>query len=149
MKEGRFDHPPVGNGANLSTINFYLKEPKPKEGDTTEIEAIRIEGEGGFLMVPRVNIKQHDSLSAVWLAEIIDKLRYLIKKKLVNNMHDSFYYDKMSIREQTGISLNSQTKIIKQLREKGIIEVERKDIPARYYYRINWDNYRKFTKKKD
>lgn len=72
---------------------------------------------------------------ALWLADVLSKWSsYRKKKKLVDGF--CFIYQK-EIKEETDLSFDKQTEIIKFLKERNIITVKRKGLPAKNWYRIN------------
>jgi hypothetical protein len=112
---------------------------RTKDPPRTEIEEIL--NRATYLKLPWGFMKKYEAATSIWLAAIIDKLNYLVKEKEVENKDDWFFYDKTVIMTKTGLSLGIQTRAIKELKSKGIIEVKRKLTlhGNKNFYRINWD----------
>src|SRR5690625_6887458 len=49
------------------------------------------------------------------------------------------YKTRQEIEEETAISPHMQRKITKQLEDMGALTVTKKGLPAKNYYRFNWD----------
>ena len=72
--------------------------------------------------------------SAVLLSDLISKEEYFIS----NGMTDGWFFNTESnIEKDTTLNSYHQRKCIKILKEKGLIEVKRKGIPAKQYFKIN------------
>ena len=72
--------------------------------------------------------------SAVLLSDLISKEEYFIS----NGMTDGWFFNTESnIEQDTTLNPYHQRKCIKILKDKGLIEVKRKGIPAKQYFKIN------------
>lgn len=71
---------------------------------------------------------------ACWLSQLC---KLISLAKMTNPATDDFYHiPQETIEKQTGISLDKQTKFIKFFKDNEILEVKRKDLPSKNYYRI-------------
>ena len=69
-------------------------------------------------------------------------LKFLIDRDHHYNTNDGWFYLTEEKREEnTNITARQQREIIKRLKEKKIIDVERKGIPAKMHFFINYENY--------
>ena len=76
----------------------------------------------------RVGLKE-----AVLLADLISKEEYFI----VNGMIDGWFFNtEANIEKDTTLNSYHQRKCLKVLKDKGLIEVKRKGIPAKQYFKI-------------
>jgi hypothetical protein len=65
---------------------------------------------------------------------------YLVSVDSYNNSEDGWFHRTMEQREaDLGIKEKQQTRIIKDLVELGVLETERQGMPARQWFRINYD----------
>lgn len=72
---------------------------------------------------------------ALWLADIISRWNYFRTK---NKLKDGYFFiTQQEIKESTELKFNNQTNIIKQLTDDGILEIKRKGIPPKNWYKIN------------
>ena len=94
--------------------------------------------EAGYTMVNHDMVKKLDLGAAYWLCEIISWMRYLKKKKRVDE-DGWFYYTQEHLEKKIGISSQRQNRIIKKLKSTGIIDVKRKGLPPRNYFKINYE----------
>lgn len=93
---------------------------------------------GGFFSVPKRAIKVFGVERTVWLTALFEWRNLLLESG--NLSEDDFFYLKQdSIQEATTISTDKQTAFIKFFRESGIIEVQRRGLPAKNFYKIHTD----------
>ena len=71
------------------------------------------------------------------LTEFLDKEGMFIQKDIIQKKGDPFYHLEKYIEESIGLSPHMQRICLDILKEKQIISIERKGIPARNYYSIN------------
>jgi len=71
------------------------------------------------------------------LTELLDKEGMFVQKDIIQKEGDSFYHLEKYIEESTGLSPHKQRACLDILKEKQIIFVERKGLPAKKYYSIN------------
>ena len=74
--------------------------------------------------------------AALFISDL--KLKYSIWK---NNLDDDgyFYCTQEKIQEDTGLTPKQQRKIIKTLKELNVLEIKKKGVPKKSYYKINFD----------
>ena len=77
----------------------------------------------------RVGLKE-----AILLADLISKEEYFITKGMTDGW---FFNTEANIEEDTTLNSYHQRKCIKTLKKEGLIEVKRKGIPAKQYFKIN------------
>jgi len=74
--------------------------------------------------------------TALFLSELLFKEAGLDEG---NKIEDGwFYYLKEEIKERTTLSISKQETIVQKLKRKGLVEIKRKGLPARLFYRINY-----------
>jgi hypothetical protein len=80
-------------------------------------------------LAKRVGLKE-----AVLLADLISKEEYFI----ANGMTDGWFFNtEANIEKDTTLTAYQQRKCLKTLKKEGLIEVKRKGIPAKQYFKIN------------
>jgi hypothetical protein len=87
-----------------------------------------------FLILNKQLAQQVGLNAAVLLADLISKEEYFIS----NGMTDGWFFNtEDNIEKDTTLNPYLQRKCIKILKEKNFIEVKRKGIPAKQYFKIN------------
>lgn len=89
-----------------------------------------------FFWVNKEIVKKYGSKAALWLAcldEIKIGLMINDEENLISK-DDYIHAAQEVIEEKTGITPGIQRRIIKLLKENGIIKVKRQGIPAKNYY---------------
>ena len=87
-----------------------------------------------FIILNKNLAKQVGLKEAVLLADLISKEEYFI----ANGMTDGWFFNtEANIEQDTTLNPYHQRKCIKKLKEKGLIEIKRKGIPAKQYFKIN------------
>ena len=87
-----------------------------------------------FLVLNKQLAKQIGLKAAVMLADLISKEEYFIAKGMTDGW---FFNTESNIEEDTTLNSYHQRKCIKTLKKEGLIEVKRKGIPAKQYFKIN------------
>jgi DNA-binding PadR family transcriptional regulator len=84
----------------------------------------------------RVGLKE-----SILLADLISKEEYFI----ANGMTDGWFFNtEANIEKDTTLTPYQQRKCLKSLKKEGLIEVKRKGIPAKQYFKINEELVVKF-----
>jgi len=87
-----------------------------------------------FIVLNKNLAKQVGLKEAVLLADLISKEEYFI----ANGMTDGWFFNtEANIEKDTTINSYHQRKCLKTLKEHNLIEVKRKGIPAKQYFKIN------------
>ena len=87
-----------------------------------------------FIVLNKNLAKQVGLKEAVLLADLISKEEYFI----ANGMTDGWFFNtEANIEKDTTLNPYHQRKCIKTLKEHNLIEVKRKGIPAKQYFKIN------------
>ena len=87
-----------------------------------------------FIVLNKKLAKQVGLKEAILLADLISKEEYFI----ANGMTDGWFFNtEANIEEDTTLNSYHQRRCLKTLKEKGLIEVKRKGIPAKQYFKIN------------
>jgi hypothetical protein len=95
---------------------------------------------GGWWGINKVTVKILGLECALWLADMLSKFEYFNDKNQIDD-EGFFYNTQENIREDTGLSIDKQTFIIKKLVSEGILYVVKKDIPAKNFYKIDIDRW--------
>ena len=91
----------------------------------------------GYIQVNKKLIKTLGLHEAIIIGELCSEYNYWkIKGDLVE---DSFYSTRENIEENTGLSEHYQRKAVESLINAELISVVKRGIPAKNYYRINFD----------
>ena len=94
-----------------------------------------------FLVLNKQLAKQIGLKPSILLADLISKEEYFI----ANGMTDGWFFNTESnIRNDTTLTPFQQRKSLKVLKEKGLIETQRRGIPAKQYFKINEQQVIKF-----
>ena len=87
-----------------------------------------------FIVLNKELARQVGLKEAVLLADLISKEEYFI----ANGMTDGWFFNTESnIEKDTTLTPYQQRRCLKALKDKGLIEVKRKGIPAKQYFKIN------------
>lgn len=87
-----------------------------------------------FLVLNKELARQVGLNSAVLLADLISKEEYFI----ANGMTDGWFFNtEANIEKDTTLTAFQQRKCLKNLKEKSLIETQRRGIPAKQYFKIN------------
>tara|TARA_R110002012_G_scaffold57304_1_gene147590 strand:+ start:1335 stop:1952 length:618 start_codon:yes stop_codon:yes gene_type:complete len=94
-----------------------------------------------FIVLNKELARQVGLKEAILLADLISKEEYFIS----NGMTDGWFFNtEANIQKDTTLTSYQQRKCIKTLKEKQLIEVKRKGIPAKQYFKINEELVVKF-----
>ena len=96
-------------------------------------------GDPNFFQVNKEIVKKFGFGAALWLAYLHEVRVELIINDLESNLiseDDYVHISQQDIKEKTGITFDIQRKIVKILKEAGIIKVKRQGLPSRNYYWI-------------
>jgi DNA-binding transcriptional ArsR family regulator len=87
-----------------------------------------------FLVLNKQLAKQIGLKPSILLADLISKEEYFI----ANGMTDGWFFNTESnIQDDTTLTPFQQRNALKVLKEKGLIETQRRGIPAKQYFKIN------------
>ena len=87
-----------------------------------------------FIVLNKQLAKQVGLKEAVLLADLISKEEYFIS----NGMTDGWFFNtEANIEKDTTLTAYQQRKCLTTLKKEGLIEVKRKGIPAKQYFKIN------------
>ena len=91
----------------------------------------------GFIQVNKTLIKKAGLHEAILIGELCAEYNYWEERNL---LEDGFFYStRDNIEENTGLSEHYQRKALSTLYELGIIIIEKRGLPAKNYYKINFD----------
>ena len=91
----------------------------------------------GFIQVNKTLIKKAGLHEAILIGELCAEYNYWEEQNL---LEDGFFYStRDNIEENTGLSEHYQRKALSTLYELGIILIEKRGLPAKNYYKINFD----------
>ena len=87
-----------------------------------------------FIVLNKELARQVGLKEAIILADLISKEEYFI----ANGMTDGWFFNtEDNIEADTTLNSYHQRKCLKTLKDKGLLEVKRKGIPAKQYFKIN------------
>ena len=98
-------------------------------------------GSSAFLIVNKYLSKSVGINAAIMLADLLSKDHYF--------EDDWFFNTEKNIENDTTLSAYQQRKALKVLKDKGFIDVKRKGIPAKLYFKINEEQVVKFLNNKE
>lgn len=91
----------------------------------------------GFIQVNKTLIKKAGLHEAILIGELCAEYNYWEERNL---LEDGFFYStRDNIEENTGLSEHYQRKALSTLYEFGIVIIEKRGLPAKNYYKINFD----------
>lgn len=79
-----------------------------------------------------------DLETAVLISELIDKDKFFEKR--MEHYDGWFYHLSKNIEKNTNLSQHKQSKCLRTLESFELIETKRQDLPAKQYFKINYDN---------
>lgn len=91
----------------------------------------------GFIQVNKTLIKKVGLHEAILIGELCAEYNYWDEQDKLED--DYFYSTRDNIEENTGLSEHYQRKALSTLYELGIILIEKRGLPAKNYYKINFD----------
>lgn len=97
----------------------------------------------GFWMVSKPVARKTGLPEAILFTDLVSKHKYY---KRIDQCEDGewFYNTRETIKKDTTIPVRSQTRYIDKLKKMGLILTKtKKGIPAKTYYKINYQNFLK------
>ena len=94
-----------------------------------------------FIVLNKELARQIGLKEAILLADLISKEEYFISKGMTDGW---FFNTEANIQEDTTLTPFQQRKCLKTLKNNEIIQVKRKGIPAKQYFKINEQQVMKF-----
>lgn len=91
----------------------------------------------GFIQVNKTLIKKVGLHEAILIGELCAEYNYWEERDMLDDGY--FYSTRDNIEENTGLSEHYQRKALSTLYELGIILIEKRGLPAKNYYKINFD----------
>lgn len=92
----------------------------------------------GFIQVNKTLIKKIGLHEAILVGELCAEYNYWDEQ---GKLEDGYFYStRDNIEENTGLSEHYQRKALSHLCELGIILIEKKGLPAKNYYKIDFNN---------
>tara|TARA_R110002020_G_scaffold126585_1_gene284356 strand:- start:647 stop:1267 length:621 start_codon:yes stop_codon:yes gene_type:complete len=96
-----------------------------------------------FLVLNKELAKRVGLNSAILLSDLISKEEYFIS----NGVTDGWFFNtEANIERDTTLTPYQQRKCLKTLKTEGLIEIKRKGIPAKQFFKINEEQVVKFLK---
>lgn len=91
----------------------------------------------GYIQVNKKLIKLFGLHEAILIGELCSEYVYYEEHNMLED--DMFYSTRNNIEENTGLNEHFQRKTFETLTQAGIVEISKKGMPAKNYYRINYD----------
>lgn len=91
----------------------------------------------GFIQVNKTLIKKVGLHEAILIGELCAEYNYWEEREMLDGGY--FYSTRDNIEENTGLSEHYQRKALSTLYELGIILIEKRGLPAKNYYKINFN----------
>ena len=99
----------------------------------------------GYIMTYKCLIKELGTLEAIFLSELISKHTYFKNKNMLDD--DGYFYCTYdSLNESTGIKRRNLETLRAKFKELGLIDFKRKGIPARIWYKIDYEKVLEVSK---
>lgn len=110
----------------------------PNEQDQIELNVVTMLRAKNFMIINKDLLNIYGLNVTVFLSDIIDKHQYFKTKFQIT---DGWFYNTENERERTTkLSPHIQKQCIKILIQDNILEVERRGIPAKQFFKINYEN---------
>ena len=94
-----------------------------------------------FIVLNKSLAKQIGLKEAVLLADLISKEEYFI----ANGMTDGWFFNtEANIEQDTTLTPYQQRKCLRKLKKNNLVQIKRKGIPAKQYFKINEEQVIKF-----
>lgn len=94
--------------------------------------------EADYTIINHDMVKKLGLTQAYWLCEIISWMNHLREKKRLDE-DGWFFYTQRHIEKKIGVSTQIQNRIVKKLTSLGVIETEKRGMPAKNYFRIDYE----------
>lgn len=91
-----------------------------------------------FVAVKRSLLIAFGPANAIYLTQLIDWEERLEKIKAIQE-GQPFYLSSVIVEQYTGLDKDQQSEILQKLRKLEVVKVDRKGIPAKNYYTINYE----------
>ena len=92
----------------------------------------------GFIVVNKKAVRIFGLEAAALLGEFVSKEKYL--KEQGELTEDGYFYSTIAdVENNTSLGERKQQRIIAELKEKGVLLVEQRGLPARRHVKINYD----------
>ena len=96
--------------------------------------------------INKILMKNIGVTNAIWISSMLSKYKYFRDKNMLDD--EGYFYNLQSeIEKDIGFSRSTQNRIIKFLIDIKILDVKRKDIPAKNYYKINISELSRYSKR--
>ena len=92
----------------------------------------------GYLSVNKKLVRKLGLYEAILVADLISKEEYFENKNELNK-EGYFYNVQENIQKDTQLSAFQQREAIKNLKEARVISVKKIGMPAKYYFKINYE----------
>ena len=99
----------------------------------------------GYIMTYKCLIKELGTLEAVFLGELISKHNYFKNKNMLDD-EGYFFCTYENLKESTGIKRKAMESVRARLKEIGLIDFKRKGIPAKIWYKIDYEKVLEVSK---
>jgi len=96
----------------------------------------------GWIQCNKYLAKTIGIYESILISELISKYNYLEENNKINN--EWFFYLKKDIEDNTGLSNHKAWKTMSHLQEIKFIDIKRKGIPSKHFFKILDDNIIKF-----
>ncbi len=113
------------------------------EAQLTEDQALELYSSDAYLTINKSLLRAYGPDAAIYLSNLVDKYRYF--KQRGEAKDGWFFLIQTDQAEETGMTLRRIRSCKKFFMDKGVIEIQRKGIPSKEWYRIQIDNLLKLT----
>ncbi len=102
-----------------------------------DISIAKLLSTNGYIQVNKELIKLFGLHEAILIGELCSEYIYYEKQNMLED--GMFYSTRANIEENTGLNEHFQRKAFETLTQAGIVEISKRGMPAKNYYRINYD----------
>ena len=92
--------------------------------------------DSGYWMINKLWVKRFGLKETLFIQHLLDIKKILKDQNLILE-DDSFFFQQERIKEDLGFSISTQLTIINFFKSLQILEVNKKGLPAKNYYKIN------------
>lgn len=121
-------------------MKLHRRKKKVKSDNTPDNISAKITSyfTSPHLRVNKLTIDHYGLDTALWIADVLSRWNYFRENEKLDK-RGFFYITKETIRKSTELKYNNQTIITKRLARDGVIQVEKRGLPARNHYKIDID----------
>lgn len=93
----------------------------------------------GFIAMNKILVTKLGVVETLFLSALMDKHKYFLKKNIVINDDDFFYFIRDDMEQEFGVTVEQQKRVSPKMAKLGLIEIKMMGSPYRKYFKINYE----------